>query len=579
MDRWLSILGTGLFLFFQTEVLLPEARLRAAGDTPETVVTDPAEDSVAEPQAEISRDPEGKAGLEEGNFEGFETATAEAGEPGIQETGTLGSGDEGEDSSAGEVEADARGAAGEGSEEASADVALPRWRLPIEEGTTHSVYVIPVEGQISKPIEYIIRRGIKQAIENDVDVVVLDIDTPGGALDVTLKIMKMLDRFEGHTFAYVNDEAISAGAFISAAADRIFFTSVGVIGAAAPVMATGGEIDPTMLQKVLSYLKARVRTYTDEHPYRGEVLAAMMDAEYELVIEGEVIKKSGELLTLTAKEAMKTYGNPPQPLLGAGIYESLDELLDTVASADGYSIQKFEVTWSESLAQYLSVISPILMGLGILGLIIEFKTPGFGIIGIAGISLLLVVFASNYVAGLAGHEPLLVFVLGVILIGVELFVLPGTVIPGLAGVLLILGSLVFSMADWWPGEGFSFDPRILLPPLYNLSLSLVIAAGSVALLWRYLPNSWLIDHIVLKGSVGGPDPVAAGGGSSLNRDSSLPTVGTRGVAVTDLHPGGEIDIEGKRYQASVDVGSVGRGSEVKVSGYRSFTLLVDRVDS
>ena len=178
-----------------------------------------------------------------------------------------------------------------------------------------SVVVIPIRQQIAKPVLYVLRRGLKQAIERRADVVILDMKTPGGALDVTFKIMEALDKFPGRTITFVNTEAISAGAFISAVTDDIFFTPDGVIGAAAPVMAFGGEIDTSMKQKVVSYLKARVRASSEGKGYRGQVISAMIDADYELKIGDTVLKPKGELLSLTAAEASATYGNPAQPLL------------------------------------------------------------------------------------------------------------------------------------------------------------------------------------------------------------------------------------------------------------------------
>src|SRR5690606_20063412 len=141
-------------------------------------------------------------------------------------------------------------------------------------------------------------------------------DTPGGRLDITLEMMEMLDRFSGQSMTYVNSEAISAGAFISAATNEIYFSPRGVIGAAAPVSGMGQEIPETMMLKMMSYLRARIRAFTEETPFRAQVLTAMVDQSFELEIDGETIKEAGELLTLTASEAMREYGDPPMPLFG-----------------------------------------------------------------------------------------------------------------------------------------------------------------------------------------------------------------------------------------------------------------------
>ena len=262
------------------------------------------------------------------------------------------------------------------------------------------VWVIPVREAIDQPILYVLRRGLKEAIAEKADVVVLDMKTPGGRLDVTFEIMEALEKFPGQRITYVNDQAISAGAFISAVTDEIWFSPRGKIGAAAPVGAQGKDVDVTMKQKIVSFLKAEVRSVSEGKGYRGQVISAMIDADHELKIGDEVLKPKGELLTLTAQEASKSYGQPPQPLLAAGIAKTIDDLLTQKFGAGNFSVQRLEVTWSEELAQYLNAWSPILLGLGLLAVFIEFKTPGFGVFGITGGLLLGVVFFGHYVAGL-----------------------------------------------------------------------------------------------------------------------------------------------------------------------------------
>ena len=194
-------------------------------------------------------------------------------------------------------------------------------------GNAARVYVIPVREQIGSAILYIIRRGIKEAIDQKADVVILDMKTPGGALNTTLEIMEAIAKFPGTTITFINDEAISAGAFISATTDEIWFAPGGIIGAAAPVSMGGQDVEATMRQKVVSYLKARIRSSSEGKGYRGEVISAMIDADYLLKIDDTLIKDKGELLSLTATEAAKVYGDPPKPLLSAGTARSIDDLL------------------------------------------------------------------------------------------------------------------------------------------------------------------------------------------------------------------------------------------------------------
>ena len=137
----------------------------------------------------------------------------------------------------------------------------------------------------------------------------------------------------------------------------------------------------------------------EDHPYRSKVVQAMMDEDFVLEIDGEVLKPEGSLLSLTAVEATKEYGQPPRPLLGVGIYDDVDSVLASRYGEEGYEIKTFEITWSEQFAKYMNVIAPLLMGLGLLGLFIEFKTPGFGVFGIAGIF-----WVSSFITTLQGSQ-------------------------------------------------------------------------------------------------------------------------------------------------------------------------------
>ena len=437
------------------------------------------------------------------------------------------------------------------------------------------VVVIPVRAQIASPELFILRRGLKEAIEQKVDTIVLDMETPGGALDVTFDMLKALEKFPGKTITYVNTEAISAGALIAAGTDEIHFAPGAVIGAAAPVLATGGEIDDTMRQKIVSYLRARVRAISEGKGYRGDVISAMIDTDYELKIGDEVIKPKGELLSLTAAEAMKEYGDPPQRLLGAGISTSLTELLDGLHGAGNYSVVKLEVTWSEKLAQYLTAITPILLGLGMLGLFIEFKTPGFGIFGIAGITLMATVFFAQYAAGLSGHEPMLFFLLGLILVAIDLFFLPGTMALALVGITVMLGSLVWSMADLWPTEKIEFSSDVFVRPLANVLIGIVLAVVMFLAILRFLPRGGLWGRMVLDASVGGEPGGMRAIGETGFRVETASLIGRTGVSATPLYPSGQVEISGKRYEARLAMGSAAAGTPVVVTHHGEFGLTVE----
>lgn len=441
-----------------------------------------------------------------------------------------------------------------------------------------SVYVVPIEGPIDTPQLYILRRALKQAIENNIDAVVLRMDTPGGALGVTLEMMQALERFPGITITFVDREAISAGSFIAVATDDIYFVPTGMMGAAAVITGTGEDVNETLKQKIDSYLRARVRVLSEKHRYRADVQRAMMDADFELVLDDKVIVSKGELLTLTASEAVAKYGDPPEPLLARGIAEDLDALLNDRFGEGNWQVTEFELTWSEVFAKWLRALVPMLMGVGLLLLFVEFKTPGFGFFGILGIALFVVVFASNYVAGLAGYEPLLLFALGLILLLVELFLLPGILVAGLLGMACVIGALVWSMTDIWPQGVAPLTVDMFMAPVGDVMIGIAIAVVLAILFGSLLPRSWFLEKLILGGNVGsGANPSSPDSSPSAVRTSgatACPDVGSRGVAVTDLFPSGTVEVGGVRFHARTEMGFLSRGEDVEVIAVRDSTIIV-----
>ncbi len=444
-------------------------------------------------------------------------------------------------------------------------------------------FVIPIRDQIGPPILDILRRGLKDAIIAEAEVVVLDMETPGGELGVTLEIMEALDHFDGTTIAYVNKEAISAGAYISIAADEIAFAPTGIIGAAEAVAGAGQDIDQSMKRKINSYLKAKIRTHSQGHPFRARVMTAMMDANATLEIEGErpktedgaYIQNMGELLTLTAEDALKEYGNPPQPLLGIGIYESIEEILTAKYGEDGFVVEEMQLSWSEELGLYLNGIAPLIMGIGMLLLFIEFKTPGFGIFGVLGIILMLIFFGSKYVAGLSGSEEILIFLLGVSLVFVEILLFPGVMVFALLGVACMLGSLLWAMADIWPTPDFQWSIDLFYEPFIDLGLGLLVTIGLGLALARFLPKSMFWDKLILENAVGQSDPLVTGGARSLDKPAELPEIGSKGRTTSHLFPSGTVEINGRSYQAQVKLGSLGANKAIRVVEHGQFNLVVE----
>lgn len=443
-----------------------------------------------------------------------------------------------------------------------------------------TAFQIPIRDQIGPPILDILRRGLKDAIISKADIVILDMDTPGGELGVTLEIMQEIiesfDRFDGSIITYVNREAISAGAYIAIATNEIAFAPYAQIGAAEAVSGGGGNIDSSMKRKVNSYLKAKIRSYSGNYRYRSRVMGSMMDANETLLIDGKpplaadgsVIQKEGELLTLTAEEAVRQYGDPPQPLLGIGVYETVEILLDEKLGVGNYQLIKMEINWAEKAGLWLNSVGPIIIGIGLLGLFIEFKTPGFGFFGIGGIVFVLIFFGSKYVSGLAGQEEILVFLLGVSLVVVELFLFPGLIFPAIIGLFMIIASILWAMVDVWPNTDFNWSVATFEGPVKELSYAILITIGLVLILTRILPKTTVWNNLILSSTVGNVTF------NNATQGETSPVVGALGKSVSELYPIGQVEFDGRRYEARSNLGKITKGATVKVIGNDDYGLIV-----
>jgi len=469
---------------------------------------------------------------------------------------------------------------------------MPRIKdFELPDGRPLNVWVIPVKTEIGEPSLFVLRRGAKEAIEAGADVLLLDMDTPGGRLDSCLEMMDILNKkFQGTTITYVDDEAISAGAIIASVTDYVYFAPYAQMGAAAAVSGSGQDIPETMKAKLNSYLEGRIRAFA-KAPHRYEVIKAMMNLEYELKIDGKMISPKGELLTVTAEEARKLYGNPPTPLLSSGTAEDIESIITQGLGAEDFEIHYYEPSWSEGLASFLLKIAGVLFGLGFIMLIIEMKTPAFGLLGGLGIAFMLVAMFGQHVAGFAGYEALIVLVIGMVLVALEVFVIPGFGLAGISGLVLMMVGIVWSFADVWPEqpEGVPTDPGTvpeitrtvdwtsLNDGVINLGIAMIVAMVGFMILGKLLPNTPLFRRYVLAGTTAGADPVVSAGGRHANDGGKgRPEVGAVGKVIRTLHPVGEVEIDGKRYEATTTVGSLEPGETVEVTGYRSYSLLVTR---
>ena len=435
------------------------------------------------------------------------------------------------------------------------------------------VYVVPIRDDIMPPLVYLVRRGVKEAMEAKADLLVIDMDTNGGRVDVTEEIMEILNNFKGQTATFVNKKAFSAGAFISVATQKIFMAPQSVIGAAAPIMMIPGaapqDMPETMQAKMNSALRALVRTAAEKNGHNIAVVEAMIDKSKELKIDDKVLNEKGQILTLTNTEAERPYGDPPKPLLSAGTVGSIEDLLAELGYAEAQRVD-IKPTGAETLASWINMISPLLLIIGIVGIYIEFKTPGFGLPGIVGIIAFALYFLGGYVAGLSGIEWVAVFIVGLALVALELFVFPGTTLLGFGGAALMLVALVMAMVDVYPGMPAMPTFEKLQLPLTDLFIAFVGAAVIVFALSRWLPKTSLYGKMVSQ--------TASGVGTVVELEQKQASrVGQFGVAVSPLRPGGKAQFGNDILDVMTQGEMIEKGRRVKIIGHSGMEAIVEAV--
>jgi membrane-bound serine protease (ClpP class) len=445
--------------------------------------------------------------------------------------------------------------------------------LTAKEAANDIVYVISVKEDISRSTVYLVRRGLNEAAAAGARAVVVDMDTFGGRVDSAESIMKLLNRAPSPVYTYVDTKAISAGALISAATDKIYMAPGSVIGDAAPIMVTPGEgakdVPPTLKEKMNSGLRALVRSVAQENGHNPEVFEAMIDPDLELKIGDKMICEKGRLLTLTHKEAEQLVGDPPKSLLSAGTKDSLDAVLKA-AHLDGMELRKVEPHGFEVLARWIEPIAPLLIGLGFLAIIIEFYTPGIGIPSIGAAICFGIFFIGYFAAGLAGWEDVALFVIGLVLLAIEVFVIPGFGVVGILGIGLILTSLLMTMTERWPGGPILPAVPDLVPPLMNLGIGIVVAAVAGVIVVRYLPRTTLFKGLELATELNAKQGFSSGG----NEWDHL--VGATGVAETALRPSGKGRFDGQYVDVATDGDLIDKGTAIRITRVEGSRVYVDR---
>lgn len=396
------------------------------------------------------------------------------------------------------------------------------------------IVVVPLNGEISPPLHLFLRRAIKAAENADAAAIIIEMNTYGGRLDSAADITGVLNRTTIPTYTFINSNAGSAGSLIALATRHIFMSPVSAIGAAAPVLSSGADLPATEKEKMLSYWSALVRNSATRNGHNPDIGEAFMDKEKEVKVGDRIVHPKGTLLTLNAQEATQQIDG--KPLLADGIADSITDLVKKANLAG--SVVPLQPSGFERLAFWITALAPLLLLLAIICAYLEFKMPGVSMPGIIAAICFALFFAGHYLAGLAGWEVVALFVVGLLFVLIEiLFFAHSTIVFGVVGVLMMLGSLLWAMIDRYPGETFFPSGDMLAIPLRNLFIALVAAVALIVVLARYLPKTNLYRRFALV-TTNPPGPSLAGVPRQFATALDV-SPGMEGISQTMLRPSGK----------------------------------------
>lgn len=440
------------------------------------------------------------------------------------------------------------------------------------------VYTFPIREDIMPAARRLAEKCMKEAREAGADIILIQMNTYGGMVDVADSIRTAVLNSPVPVWVWVDNQAISAGALIAVAADSIYMRPGASMGAASVVDQTGQP----MPEKQQSFMRSVMRATAEAHgkiavptaggdtTWRWHRDPAIAEAMVGTASRGE---DSATVLTLTADEAIaRGYSE--------GKASTVEEVLRT-AGVEHYTLLEYNPTGMDKLLGFL--MHPVVQGVFIMmiigGIYFELQTPGVGLPLVAAVLGAVLYFAPLYIEGVVANWEIILFVVGLILLGVEIFVLPGFGVAGIAGIIAMVTGLVFAAIDndvfryVFSGE---LPVSVILSPLFVVIIS--ATAALIAAFWlgrRVLTGtSPLQERIVLTTDLKPKEGYVTG----FDKKASE-LIGKHGVASTALRPSGKVIVEDKYYDAVSEDGLfIESGKEVRVTRVESGTIYCRKVD-
>ena len=413
------------------------------------------------------------------------------------------------------------------------------------------VYRVPVTGTVEMGLAPFVSRALEEAAEAGASAVVLDIDTPGGRIDAAWEIIDAVRDARLPVHAYVNRRALSAGAMIALSADRLYMRPGSTIGAATPVVGDGKRAS----EKMVSARRSEFRALAEERGFDPAIAEAMVDEK--VAVEG--ISEAGRLLTLTTSEAVELG-------VATAVVEDWPALVASIG-LEGVPVREISPNWAERIVRFLTnpMLAPLLLSLGFMGLIVEIRTPTFGLAGAVGLVCLAAFFGARFVVHLAGMEEIILLGAGAGLIALEVFVIPGFGVAGLAGGVTVLTALMLSMLGSYP------TVTDVISALGIIAVSILVVGVLAFAILRHLPFSRAMSGVLL-------DRATTQEAGYLSAPDRGDLEGRIGKALTDLRPSGTVAIDGERIDVVTEGPWVEKGDTVVVLRAESYRHVVRKAE-
>lgn len=412
-----------------------------------------------------------------------------------------------------------------------------------QESENGNVVVVTLDDTIDNGSAALVEKAVQEANLAMADLLIVEVNTYGGYIDAAISIKDTILSSPLPTVTFVNKQALSAGSLIAVAGEKLYMSSGSTIGAAE---ARQGEEKAD--EKTMSAWVTELRATAQARGKDPNVMAAMADDT--IAIEG--LTTEGRLVTLSDTEALE-YG------ISDGTLNSYRE----VAEAMGVEIQgvaQVEASGAEKFAAFITnpLVSGVLIAIGVVGLLIAIATGTVGVSCILGICSLVLYFAGHLVINNSGWVAVLLFIAGIVLICIEAFVAPGFGLPGIAGVISLIGGICL-LADSWQSAAVS------------LGVALVLSCILVGISMKNKKTRKLWSKFILRDKTD-----AESGYTSPNMDN-VSYIGKEGITLTPLRPAGSAEIEGERVDVVTQGDFLGADTPVVVTAVDGTRIVVKRL--